>query len=173
MRMVSLVGASFIAVALSACDAISDLASGPKPPPNSFAAICAEKDGVATAEAWMRAAKEGQPVSAAYLTLANCGSEDDVLTGISFDGAASVELHATTVSPDGVTSMTKIVGVPLLAGEKVLLEPGGGHIMLMGVTEDSVAGELKEMTLEFEKREPLTVRFRVRDAMDADGHQGH
>ena len=48
-------------------------------------------------------------------------------------------------------------GLAIPAGESVVLEPGGYHIMLIGLTGDLNAGESFTLTLTFEKAGEVTV----------------
>lgn len=131
-------------------------------------------DGITASNAWLRAATEGAPMSAAYVELCNGADTADRLVAVRFDGANAVELHMTMMSEDGVASMTPAAdGVSLLPQETTTLAPGGAHIMLIGLTEPIEEGEEAAITLEFENAEPMTILFEARSRMDASGHEGH
>jgi copper(I)-binding protein len=53
--------------------------------------------------------------------------------------------------------MRPVDGVALAAGERVALEPGGLHIMLMGVTRSLAVGDTIAVTLSFEQSAPLAI----------------
>jgi len=125
--------------------------------------------GVWASDAWIRAARAGQPTSAAYLTLCNGAEADDVLRSVAFDGADAVELHVTQMSDDNMASMTPSQGIPLAAGENAVLEPGGAHIMLVGVNEALAPGDKHALTLSFENAPDLVVEFKVREQGHEDG----
>lgn len=124
--------------------------------------------GVWASDAWIRAARAGQPTSAAYLTLCNGEETDDKLTSVAFDGAGAVELHVTQMSDDNMASMTPSHGIPIGAGENAVLEPGGAHIMLIGVSEALAPGDTRNLTLSFENAPDLVVEFEVRE----QSHEG-
>ncbi|GJL92192.1 copper chaperone PCu(A)C [Hyphococcus sp.] len=131
-------------------------------------------DGVAAANAWLRAASEGQPMSAAYVELCNGGDNADRLVAVKFDGAEAVELHQSNMSDDGMASMAPAEGgLELPAHEKTALAPGGAHIMLIGVTEALEEGEEAAITLEFENAPPQTLLFEVRSRNNVSEHGGH
>lgn len=130
-------------------------------------------DGVQTSDAWVRATRAGQKMSAAYVRLCNGAEVGDRLVAASFDGAQAAELHATTISADGITGMAPVKGgLALPPGETIVLEPDGAHIMLIGVSEPLAEGGVQMLTLQFENAGPITVAFDVR-ASEEGGHSGH
>lgn len=98
--------------------------------------------------------------AAAYMTLTNDGDSADQLISASTDIAGSVELHQTTTE-DGSMSMQQVTGVEIPAGGQAVLEPGGLHVMLIGVTEDLAEGDTVELTLAFEDAGEQTVSAEV------------
>jgi copper(I)-binding protein len=69
---------------------------------------------------------------AAYMTLVNDGQEPDRLIGVSAEIAGMSHLHETK-SENGVMSMSAVDGLDVPAGGKVALQPGGLHVMMMGL----------------------------------------
>ena len=135
--------------------------------------ICAG-DGITAGDAWVRAAGEGAPMSAAYVELCNGGDAPDRLLAVKYNGAQAVEIHETQMSDEGVASMAPAAnGIALPPHEMTALAPGGAHIMLIGISEAIAEGEEAAITLEFENAEPMTVMFEARPRMDASGHKGH
>ena len=49
------------------------------------------------------------------------------------------------------------------AGDAVVLEPGGLHFMLLGLSEPLELGQVFDLTMQFETAEDLTVEVEVRD----------
>ncbi|MFN8665321.1 MAG: copper chaperone PCu(A)C [Thermomicrobiales bacterium] len=108
---------------------------------------------------------------AAFMVIANGGSEDDVLLGGETDVAQVVEVHEMA-EVDGVMEMRPLSdGLAIPAGGEETLKPGGYHIMLIGLTEDLTNGMTYDLTLHFEKAGdvtvPVTVRPRAELAADA------
>ena len=128
-------------------------------------------DGITASDAWMRSARAGQPTSAAYLTLCNGGEADDRLIAARFEGAGATELHMTMMNDENMASMSPTEGIALAAGASVALEPGGAHIMLIGLADAIEAGDAPTLTLEFENAPPATIVFEVREEMS--GEHGH
>lgn len=146
--------------ALAAC-------SGPE------SSICGA-DGVVASNAWVRAAGDGQPMSAAYVELCNGADTADRLVGAVYEGAKAAEIHVTQMSGDAIASMAPAeAGIPLPAQEKTALAPGGAHIMLIGLSHPIAAGEETAITLEFEHAAPVTIMFEAKSPADAAAHSGH
>lgn len=103
---------------------------------------------------------------AAYMTLTNRTGGDDRLVGASTDIAETVELHQTTTS-DGATSMQHLDGVQIPSGGETVLEPGGLHLMLIGVTDPLAEGDTVDITLTFDNAGEQTVTAEVVTPGDA------
>ena len=89
----------------------------------------------------------GRDVTKAHMVITG-GAEDTVLVGARSPRLSAVEIHETTRSGNGVAGMRRIEELPIPAGESVVLEQGGLHIMLFGVDEGELDGGLP-LTLEF------------------------
>jgi periplasmic copper chaperone A len=67
-----------------------------------------------------------------------------------------------TGSPSGpVVSMVKVDALSIPAHGRRALQPGGDHLMLMGLNTPLTAGADVEITLLFEGAAPLTVRVPI------------
>lgn len=97
--------------------------------------------------AFARAAIQQQRNSAIFMHVLNKGDSTRIVAARS-PVADIVELH-THINDSGVMRMRKINQIELPAGEIVKLEPGGLHIMLLGLNRDLVSGEQIEATLVF------------------------
>jgi hypothetical protein len=105
---------------------------------------------IEVAGAWARPTVGQGRMSAAYMTIANKGDTDDTLKSARTPKAKAVELHQTTMTADGVMQMRKVEdGLPVEAGASLVLEPGGAHLMLLGLEDALKAGEELVLTLEF------------------------
>lgn len=123
--------------------------------------------------AWSRATPPTATVAAAYLTLDNRGRKPDRLLSVSSPRAARVEVHAI-VHEGNVAKMRRVDPLHVAAGEKLTLEPGGIHIMLMGLASPLVAGERVPLLLRFEVAGDVPVEALVLAASDAEsGHDKH
>lgn len=110
---------------------------------------------------------------AGYMTITNTGTGDDTLVAVE-SGFPKTMIHKTTME-DGVMKMRhQKGGVPIPAGETVSFEPGGLHIMFMGLEAPLKDGEKNTATLVFEKAGKVEVVFNVEKrsnkAMDHSDH---
>jgi copper(I)-binding protein len=98
---------------------------------------------------------------AAYMTIANAGAAADRLIAGQTSVAEVVEIHE--IVPEGdVMQMRPIEGgLEVPAGGSVTLEPGGYHVMLIGLSEDLVAGMTFDLTLTFEQAGDVVVQVVV------------
>lgn len=100
---------------------------------------------------------------AAFLTVLNGLNTPVQLAGVTGDVAAAIELHETT-NDNGVMKMEPHPeGFPVPAGEALQLQPGGKHVMLLGLVKPLAAGDSFTLTLTFEGSDPITVTVPVMD----------
>ena len=121
-----------------------------------------------------RATLPNAPVAGGFLTIVNTGTEDERLVSASADIARETQIHEMALE-GGVMKMRQLVdGLVIPAGETVVLEPGGKHIMFMGLNAAFIEGETVPVTLTFEKAGTVTVDLHIgAAAADAPGHHGH
>jgi len=99
---------------------------------------------------------------ATFMVIQNAGAEDDVLLSGKTDVAQVVEIHEMA-DDNGVMVMRPLAdGLTIPAGSEEVLEPGGYHVMLIGLTEDLTNGMTYELTLNFEKAGEVTLLVTVR-----------
>lgn len=98
---------------------------------------------------WARATAGQAANGAAYLTVVNVDGADR-LVSVASPVAATVELH-THINEDGVMRMRPVPGIEIPAGGRAVLEPGGFHIMLIGLKGPLKEGRRIPLTLTFEK----------------------
>ncbi len=117
---------------------------------------------IAIESAWARAAGR-TGTSAVYLVIRNHSSQDDVLLGARSDVADTVEVHRSFMD-QGMMRMEPAGRVVVPARGTLTLEPGGLHIMLIGLRRDLTEGTHLTVTLQFERAGPITVQVPVRAA---------
>ena len=110
-------------------------------------------------------ARSSSPVAkagAAFMVLHNTGPLDDRLTGVRTDASKLAQLHTHIDDGNGVMKMTHVhEGFVIKAGEKLMLERGGNHVMLMGLTGSLDRGETISVTLTFENAGEMVVEIPV------------
>jgi copper(I)-binding protein len=114
--------------------------------------------------------------AAGYVTISNEGETPEELVGVRSPFAASTTLHRT-IFEDGIAKMRPVIAVPIAPGEVVNLEPGGMHVMFMGLTGTVAEGDMIPATLIFRHAGEVAVEFMIdpADGMDHStmDHSGH
>lgn len=111
--------------------------------------------------AWARTSAGEGGNSAVYMTVRNPGRVSAGLVGGRCDGAGRTELHRTTIDPSGLAQMAGVDRAEIPAGGALALEPGGYHLMLLGVGE-LVEGDTLTCTLRLASADSVVVRVPVR-----------
>ena len=107
-----------------------------------------QAEAFAIEDAWVKAADSG--MSAAFGELENASGEDIVVVAASSEVSPMIELHETVADDAGEMVMQEVDGGFVIPAEGTsLLEPGGNHIMLMGLEQPMLAGEEVTFTLTF------------------------
>lgn len=110
---------------------------------------------------YVRAIPPGQMNSASFMTLRNNAAADHALVAVESPAAPTVELHTHTME-GGMMRMRRIEKIDLPAGEAVQLQPGGLHVMLIGITEPLAVDSQVELTLVLDDGSRTTVQAPVR-----------
>ncbi len=116
--------------------------------------------GIHVDAAWARPTFGNQKTSAAYLFISNAGPGEDALIAVKSAVARKVMLHST-VMDGNVARMRPLESLTLPAGKTIVFEPGGHHIMLMGLEAPLAVGDKVPLTLIFKNHPPLEVTARV------------
>lgn len=117
--------------------------------------------GVTVSDPFARASAGMAQVGAAFMTLKNGSGSDDKLVAASSPVAASAELHNHIMEGD-IMRMREVPSIDIPAGGTVGLQPGGLHVMLMGLKEPLRQGEVFPLTLTFAKAGAITVEVPVK-----------
>jgi len=137
-----------------------------------FAASAGTPPGLSVTGAWARATPPGTTVAAVYLVIDNTAGEADRLLAISTDRAGSAEVH--TIIHDGdLAMMRRVEPLQVGAGERILFEPGGIHVMLMGLKSPLAEGQSLTLVMNFERAGIRRVEARVMAATSAPQAAGH
>ena len=114
---------------------------------------------------WSRPTAAGMSMGVAYLSITNNGTLTEVLTGASSPAADAVQFHQTTIS-DGMARMRPLTELSIAPGATVKVEPGGIHLMLVGLKAPLESGKSVPLTLEFRHAGRITVQLAI-EARDA------
>jgi copper(I)-binding protein len=111
---------------------------------------------------WSRAAGQGG-TGAGFLAISNRGAVADRLLSASSPAARVTEIHAHVRDGD-VMRMRPVPAIDLPPGQTVSLQPGGLHLMLIGLTRPLQAGQSVPVTLVFERAGAVQVELAVQGA---------
>jgi periplasmic copper chaperone A len=111
---------------------------------------------------WSRPTPPAATVGVVYLALTNAGRTADRLIGLSSPVAHTVEIHESRTI-QGMMQMRALEAVDCPPGAVVKIEPGGLHIMLVGLNQPLTAGMEFPLSLRFRDAGVLTVKVPVSD----------
>ncbi|MEJ2176634.1 MAG: copper chaperone PCu(A)C [Gammaproteobacteria bacterium] len=123
---------------------------------------------------WSRPLPEVSVNGAAYMGIHNQGTKPDRIIGAVSEIAEKVEIH-NHINQDGLMKMVHLEqGAELPPGEMVMFQPGGLHVMLLGLTSPLKDGLEYKLTLLFEVAGELKVVVRVEDRESSGmNHSSH
>lgn len=128
-------------------------------------------DGLTTEQGWIRWVPPVSPNSAGYLMLHNESDQDRVLVGASSAVAEAVELH-TVIQQQGASTMQRLKQLAVPKQDCVMFEPGGNHIMFIGLKQPLVLGQVVKVSLQFANGDTLDVDLMVKEGQSG-GHEHH
>lgn len=121
-------------------------------------------------DAWARATVPGQPATGAFMTLT--ADSESTLLSVQSPAAKDTQIHQSTMKGD-VMSMLPVDEVSLPAGEPVVFDANGYHVMLMGLVKQVKEGDAVPLTLKIKnaqgEEETLEVNAVAR-ALNAPDH---
>jgi copper(I)-binding protein len=127
--------------------------------------------GLSIHRPWSRELPPVAPNGAAYFRVENGGSETVRIVSVSTPIADRAELHAHETD-GGVMKMRHVHSVEVPAGGSVSFEPGGLHVMLIGLKQPLVDGESFPLTLGLDEAGTIEVTVEVTREGRTD-HSGH
>lgn len=116
---------------------------------NGFALAGSAADEVTVSDAYARAVPPGQPNSASFMMLSNGSAAGHAVVAAQSSVSRVTELHTHTMS-EGMMKMRQVEKIEIPANGTTKLEPGGLHVMLIGLTQDLKPGDELSLTLTFE-----------------------
>lgn len=122
---------------------------------------------------WARTSPPRAKDGAVYMDIENSAHTDNALVRVSVPTsvARKAELHETTKDSRGIVQMSKVAEITLAAESTTKLEPGGFHIMLIGLRKPLKAGTKIPLTLEFTAGHTMKVEA-IAKARGASGNSG-
>jgi copper(I)-binding protein len=118
-----------------------------------------------------RATPPGARFGGVYLSIENKGPQADRLLRVSTPAAGTAELHQMVMDA-GVMRMRTVTGLEVKPGDRVMLQPGGYHVMLGDLKRPLHEGDRFPLTLAFERAGSIEVNVEVEN-MGANAMHPH
>ncbi|WP_285241216.1 copper chaperone PCu(A)C [Arthrobacter sp. G.S.26] len=135
---------------------LTGCAQGSNPASSASASVTQNAAALTVSEPWVKAADTG--MSAAFGTIRNTTDKDVTVVSASTAASPMVELHETVMGANGTMQMqAKQGGFVIPAKGELTLEPGGNHLMLMGLAKPVLAGD--DISVELKTSDGGTVDF--------------
>jgi copper(I)-binding protein len=110
---------------------------------------------------WTRATPKGASVGAGYMTITNAGTASDRLIGGASTVSDRFEIHDMAMEGSVMKMHAKSAGLEIKPGATVTLQPGGLHVMFVGLKAPLTRGQTVKVTLQFEKAGKVEVDYPV------------
>lgn len=175
-KIAAVAAASALLIGLTGCSA-SNSTSPETPAVETISAPLTFANG------WVRVSEfsdhEGG-MTGVFAEITNNTDADITLVGGQADIAGMVEVHEVVMVDGAMKMQKKEGGIVIPAGDSVTLEPGGLHVMLMGLKKAILDGDQVTVTLDFEGAESQTFTWPAKTSLSGDeeykstdGHEGH
>lgn len=115
---------------------------------------------VSATEALVRAPIPGMKNTVGYMELTNTGTQDITLVGAKSNASEVLEFHNHEMK-NGVMRMYQEMEVKIPAGDTVVFESGGLHLMFMKVEPELNSAKLVDVLFTTKSGESFTVPFNV------------
>ena len=122
-------------------------------------------------DGWVRVSEYSDHVdgmTGAFATIENHTDHDVTLVGGTAEIANMVEVHEVVMIDKEMKMQAKEGGILIKAGESVTLEPGGLHVMLMGLKKPILEGDEVTLTLDFEGYDDQTFTWPAKASLSGD-----
>ena len=97
-------------------------------------------------DAYVRQPLIGRDVTAAYLTVTSNVESPAQVIAVSSPQSTSAEMHSHAME-DGLMRMRKVDTLSIPSSGSLVLEPMGDHLMLFGIEEDLVEGDIVSIVM--------------------------
>ena len=114
--------------------------------------------------AYVRHMPPTQSVTGAFMKLKNSSDQAATLVSAESNVSEKVELH-THIHDNGMMRMRQVERIDIPAHGETALQPGGFHIMLIGLTQPLEMGQMVSLELKFADGSSEQVQAEVRSVM--------
>jgi periplasmic copper chaperone A len=99
---------------------------------------------------WARQSPMATDMGAAYMTIEASAFDELIGASVDMSVAMMTEVHET-VMVDGGMKMQEVSRIDVAPDNPIVMEPGGYHVMLMGLVQPLEVGQTISVTLKFSK----------------------
>jgi periplasmic copper chaperone A len=110
---------------------------------------------------YARAVPPGHPNSAVFMKLKNTSNVDRALIEARSSVSKVVELH-THKKEGGMMRMRRVDKITIKAGDETVLQPGGLHVMLIGLKQQLHQGNMIDLELIFDDNSNIKLTLLVK-----------
>ncbi|MBE0491028.1 MAG: copper chaperone PCu(A)C [Sulfurospirillum sp.] len=107
-------------------------------------------------DSYVRAVPPSLPNSASFMRILNNSDNTVQLVAANSDAALHVELHEH-IMENGMMKMQQISHIAIAPHSETILQPGGLHVMLLGLKKPLKAGDMVTIELIFSNNETITL----------------
>lgn len=132
----------------------------------------AQESPLQVEDPWVREAPPTARVLGMFLQLHNAGERELVIQGASSPLCERVEIHRTVLE-DGVARMIPQPELRLAPGERLSLEPGSYHLMLIAPHRALRADDEVEVLIRYDDGQEQVITAPVRNDRGEMGHSQH
>ncbi|MDR2838895.1 MAG: copper chaperone PCu(A)C [Azonexus sp.] len=126
----------------------------------STGVLAGAADQITVDDPYVRLAPPNAPATAAFMVIKNSGSGDVKLIKADNPASRVTELH-THINDGGVMKMRPVASVDIKAGGATTLQPGGLHLMMIGLKAPLKEGDVVPLTLGFDDGSVKQIEARV------------
>ena len=114
-------------------------------------------------DSWAPATPPNAPAASIYLEIDNGTRNDDRLVDVEMDRCDAIELHNTTIDENRIMRMRLATpeAMQIPAGGELVMQPGGLHVMCIGLDSQFREGETLDLTVTFESGTRLSLSIQI------------
>jgi copper(I)-binding protein len=153
-KLFAAIAAIALTTSLSACTAVED-----------------QPQELQLSDGWVRVSEYSDHVdgmTGAFATFDNRTDHDITIVGGSSEISGMVEVHEVVTLDGAMKMQKKDGGIVIPSGKSVTLEPGGLHIMLMGLKKPILVGDKVTLTIDLDGYEDQTVTWDAKTSLSGD-----
>ncbi|WP_426369378.1 copper chaperone PCu(A)C [Pseudocolwellia sp. HL-MZ7] len=127
----------------------------------SFAETTQANEHISFNAPWVRAMPPTVMHTAGYAEIHNASPVADKLINVWSSAITTIEIHQTK-QVDGIFKMLEAENPTIPPNGKLVLQPGGYHLMMMGIKSPLIENETLVINFEFERAGVVQMNFPIR-----------